>query len=133
MARRPPAGLSRGGDSPFVKVTGELASWLGIKASSGRYIAREALELLEGARQLWETASGAVDDALDDAARLLRDQLRAQTVSNRQRATQSLRHRTGEPVITREKHARQIKSGERLYASNRSKHLQKRVKIGPAA
>jgi hypothetical protein len=64
---------------------------------------------------------------------LLRDQLRSQTVSNRQRATQSLRHRTGEPVITREKHAQQIKSGERQYTSNRSKHLQKRVEARPPA
>jgi hypothetical protein len=122
-----------GGDSPFVKVTGKLASWLRIKASSGRYLAREALAPLEEARQVWEAASDAVDDALDDTTRLLRDQLRAQTVSNRQRATQSLRHRTGEPVTTREKHARQIKSGERRYTSNRSKHLQKRVEASPPA
>jgi hypothetical protein len=128
MANRPSAGRSRGGDSPFVKVTGKLASWLGIKASSGRYLAREALTPLEEARQVWEVAS----DAVGDASRLLRDQFRAQTVSNRQRATQSLRHRTGEPVITREKHAQQIKSGERQYTSNRSKHLQKRIKVASA-
>jgi hypothetical protein len=129
MAKRPSAGRPSGGDSAFVKVTGKLASWLGFKASSGRYIARETLAPLEEARQIWEAAGGAVDDALDDAARLLRDQLRSQTVSNRQRATQSLRHRTGEPAITREKHAQQIKSGERQYTRNRSKHLQKSVKV----
>jgi hypothetical protein len=120
--------MAKRGNSPFVKVTGRLASWLGFTPSSGRYLAREALAPLEEARQLWEAAGDAVDDALDDATRLLRDQVRSQTVSNRQRATQSLRHRTGEPALTREKHARQIKSGERQYTSNRSRHLQKRVK-----
>ncbi len=66
--------------------------------------------------------------AARDAARSVREQLRAQTLSNRQRATQSLRHRTGEPEITREKHARQIRSGERRYESSRSRHLQQRVR-----
>jgi hypothetical protein len=94
MARRPSAARPRGGDSPFIKVTGKLASWLGIKASSGRYLAREALAPLEEAHQVWEAASDAIDGALDDATRLLRDQLRAQTVCGIGLANRSSRARS---------------------------------------
>lgn len=128
MSKRPRSGrVSRRGDSPFVKVSGKLADFLGLKASSGRYIARGALSPIEEAFRLWKEAGGAVDDALDDAtqaardaAKAARDAVRAQTVSNRQRAQSSIRNRTGE-VSSREKHAKhiktEIKAGRRGYSS----------------
>ena len=115
-------------DNPFIKVSGKLADFLGLKASSGRYIARGALTSVEDAFRLWKETGGAIDDAVDDAtqaardaARSVRDQLRAQTISNKQRSTQSLRNRTGEPDITREKYTRQVKSGERKYQGSSEK------------
>ena len=128
MSKRPRSGrVSRRGESPFVKVSGKLAGFLGLKASSGRYIARGARSPIEDAFRLWREAGGAVDDAIDDAtqaardaAKAARDQVRSQTVSNRQRAQSSIRNRTGE-VRSREKHAKhiktEIKAGRRGYSS----------------
>ena len=101
-------------NSPFVRVSGKLADFLGFKASSGRYIARSALTPVEDAFQLWKGA----ESAIDDAARYARDQVRGLTISNKQRSTQSLRNRTGEPAITREKYAKEVKSGERKYQAS---------------
>ena len=101
-------------DKPFVRVSGKLADFLGFKASSGRYIAREALTPVEDAFRLWKEAG----DAIGDAARAARDAARSLTISNKQRSTQSLRNRTGEPNITREKYTRQVKSGEREYQAS---------------
>jgi hypothetical protein len=116
--------------SPFVKIGGKLADFLGLKASSGRYIARSALVPVEDAFRLWKETGDAIDDAVDDAtraardaARYARDQVRTQTVSNRQRAQTSIRNRTGE-VRSREKHAKHIKTeiekGRRGYSSEAS-------------
>ena len=113
------------GDSAFVKVSGKLADFLGLKASSGRYVARSALTPIEDAFRLWKETGDAVDDAVDDAtqvardtARYARDQVRAQTISNKQRSTQSLRNRTGEPSLTRAKYTQQVKTGERQYQAS---------------
>jgi hypothetical protein len=125
--------MARRGESAFVKVSGKLADWLGFKASSGRYIARGALAPVEDAFRLWKETGGAIDDAVDDAARAARDatryardQLRAQTISNKQRSTQSLRNRTGEPSLTREKYTRQVKAGEREYQASSDRETKSR-------
>jgi hypothetical protein len=117
MSKRPKSGYgAMGGDSSYVKVSGKLADFLGLKASAGRYIARGALAPVEEAFRLWKDS----DDAIDDAAKSARDQLRALTVSNRQRAQHSIRNRTG-AVRSREKHAEHIKAeveaGRRGYSS----------------
>ena len=107
-------------DNSFVRISGKLADFLGFKASSGRYIAREALTPIEGAFQLWKEAG----DAIDDAARAARDAAKSLTISNKQRSTQSLRSRTGEPSITREKYTREVRTGKRKYHSETTKRRQ---------
>jgi hypothetical protein len=138
MTKRSSASRSGRGDNPFVKVSGKLADFLGFKASSGRYIARSAFAPVEDAFRLWKQTGAAIDDAVDDAtraardaARYARDQVRAQTISNKQRSTQSLRNRTGEPNITREKYTQQVKSGEREYQASSQK--EREVKADRAA
>jgi hypothetical protein len=133
--RRPSGGRGRRSDTPFVKVTGKLARFLGIKPSAGRYIDRASHDALETARGVWESATDAADDALDaarklerDAARTLRDAMRERTISNRQRATQSLRNRTGEPTITREQYEKLIESGERQYTNETTAKRQETIK-----
>ena len=105
------------GDSAFVKVSGKLADFLGLKASSGRYVARQALTPIENAFRLWKDTGAAIDDA----ARSATDLIRGQTVSNRQRAQTSIRNRTGADR-SREKHAKYIKTevaaGRRGYSSD---------------
>jgi hypothetical protein len=117
MSKRPKSGRgAMRGDSSYVKVSGKLADFLGLKASAGRYIARGALAPVQEAFQLWKDSG----DAIDDAATSARDHLRAQSVSNRQRAQHSIRNRTG-AVRSREKHAKHIKTeveaGRRGYSS----------------
>jgi hypothetical protein len=133
MAKRSPATRSGRGDGAFVRVSGQIADFLGFKSSAGRYIARETLEPLEAAAQAWERTRDAVGDAIqvgENAARSARDKFRAQTVSNRQRATESLRNRTGEREITRERYTREVKTGERRYASEKTVERQRHAEIG---
>jgi hypothetical protein len=111
------------GASSFVRVSGKLADFLGFKASSGRYIARGALAPVEDAFRLWKETGVAIDDA----AQSVRDQLRALTISNKQRSTQSLRNRTGEPTLTREKYTNQVKGGEREYQASSQKERETKI------
>lgn len=139
MAKRLPASRSGRGDGAFVRVSGAIADFLGIKPSAGRYIAREALEPLQVAAEVWKQAAGTIGDAVEagedaanDAIRSMRDLFRARTVSNRQRSTASLRNRTGEQEITREKYTLEVKTGRRRYTSEETAERQSRASEGKA-